>query len=98
MSSAVARPIRSSSKKFTSSTWFIPRVVKTKNGANTGGQGDGLATVPYRLDLVDAADAFVGATREVDAELFRSTEDFVVGLAHLQGRAVAGEHLNIEAQ
>src|SRR6266568_1422167 len=38
------------------------------------------------------------APAQVDAELFGGAEDLVVGLPHLQGDPVAGEHLDVEAQ
>src|SRR5262245_39438952 len=77
MSSAVASPMRSSSKKLTSST--------------------GVCSLP-RSDLVDAADALVGAPSQIDTQLLGRPEYLVVRLAHLEGHAVAGEHLNVQAQ
>src|SRR5262245_36389236 len=81
MSSAAARPIRSSSKKFTSST-CVSLLSKRTTGS----------------DFVDAHRAFVRATRQIDAQLLSRAEHLVVRLAHLQGHAVTGEHLNVEAQ
>src|SRR5450432_780812 len=46
-------------------------------------------------DLFDAARL---PSRQIDTELFRGAEDLIVGVAHLQGHAVAREHLNVEAQ
>src|SRR5512139_1611308 len=52
---------------------------------------------PYlpRLDLFDAARL---APRQIDTELLRGAEDVLVGLTHLDGHAVAREHLDVEAQ
>src|SRR5215469_18391722 len=74
MSSAVARPMRRSSKKLTSSTVLVP---------------------PSWSDLFDAARLTPG---QVDAELFRRAEDVLVGVAHLDGGAVARQHLHVETQ
>src|SRR4029077_10676450 len=74
MSSAVARPMRRSSKKFTSSTVLIP---------------------PSLSDLFDAARLTPG---QVDAKFLRRAEDILVGVAHLDGRAVAGQHFHVEAK
>src|SRR5690348_2812199 len=97
MSSAVARPMRNSSKKLTSSTWsdlvFLCSVV-IQAGGRAPPQGRGAPP----SDLFDAADALVRAAGQVDAEFFRGPEDLVVGLTHFQGDAVAGEHLDIQAQ
>src|SRR6185437_16792270 len=95
MSSAVARPIRNSSKKLTSSTGCLLSPGNRQTGPRPGrtpccGRRPGEA-----LDLFDAARL---APRQVDTELFRRAEDLVVGVAHLEGHAVAGEHLNVEAQ
>src|SRR6266487_14624 len=48
-----------------------------------------------RSDLFNAARLAPG---QVDAELLRGTEDVLVGIAHLDGHAVAREHLDVEAQ
>src|SRR5918998_4374440 len=98
MSSAVARPMRNSSKKLTSSTWSIPRIsllgwIPGRRGRPPGHPGGRTPS-----DLFDAADALVRAPGQVDAEFFRGPEDLVVRLAHLQGNTVAGEHLDVEAQ
>src|SRR4051812_23571003 len=101
MSSAVARPMRSSSKKLTSSTvpslYFtlakrLLRISQGRWGASTAA-----SCPPYSLpsDFFDRAGLTPG---QVDAELFRSAEHVLVGLAHLDGDAVAGEHLDVEAQ
>src|SRR5215467_3565157 len=76
MSSAVARPIRRSSKKLTSSTCFVP-----------WGSSES--------DLFDTARLAPG---QVDAEFLRCAEDILVGFAHLDRRAVTGEHLHIQAE
>lgn len=47
------------------------------------------------LDLLDAARLAPG---QVDAQLLRGPEHLVVRLAHLQGDAVDGVHLDVEAQ
>src|SRR5690349_15447261 len=115
MSSAVARPMRNSSKKLTSSTWSIPRVSLARMVSRPAGASPvvlchqdcfaALRSKPLAghrgrapSDLFDAADALVRAPGQVDAEFFRGPEDLVVGLAHFQGHAVAGEHLDVEAQ
>src|SRR6266487_1649147 len=84
MSSPVARPIRSSSKKLTSSTcssfshlgWV----------SLCGGEA---------LDLFDAAGLPAG---QVDPELLSGPEHVLVAVLHLDGDAVAGQHLDVEAQ
>src|SRR6478609_8026048 len=90
MSSAVASPMRSSSKKLTSSTWlpvlrFVPVVLSEGGGARHG----------RASHLLDAARLAPG---QVDAELLRRAEDVLVGVAELDRHAVAGEHLDVEAQ
>src|SRR5215510_2302355 len=77
MSSAVASPMRSSSKKLTSSTLYVPRIWWG------------------RSDFLDAARLAPG---QLDAEFLRRAEHLVVGLAHLQGHAVARQHLDVEAE
>src|SRR5262249_8062574 len=52
----------------------------------------------HHLDFVNARNAFVRTTRQIDAELFRGPEHLVIGLAHLESHAVAGQHLDVEAQ
>src|SRR3954471_185386 len=47
------------------------------------------------LDLFDTARLTPG---QVDAELLRRAEDVLVGVTHLDGHAVAGQHLDVEAQ
>src|SRR5271166_3392662 len=74
MSSAVASPMRRSSKKLTSSTFWFP---------------------PSRSDLFDAARLAPG---QVDTQFFRRAEDVLVGVAHLDGGTVAGQHFHVEAE
>src|SRR5664279_3660935 len=84
MSSAVARPMRSSSKKLTSSTWLpvfrscLHQVVqgvvcraRPARGALTGRPAS---------DLFDAARLTPG---QVDAQFFRCAEDVLVGVPEL---------------
>src|SRR4051812_32792185 len=87
MSSAVARPIRRSSKKLTSSTLFLPSLGCVQSNKRLERSG--------RSDLFDTARLAPG---QIDTELLRSTEDVLVGVAHLDGHPVAGEHLDVEAQ
>src|SRR4051794_20148311 len=92
--------MRNSSKKLTSSTWSIPRIsllgwIPGQRGVPDGGYPSP-GTAPS--NFFDAADALVRTPGQVDAEFFRGPEDLVVGLAHLQGHAVAGQHLDVEAQ
>src|SRR5579875_649255 len=75
MSSAVARPMRRSSKKLTSSI--------------------AVSLPPSWSDLFDAARLAPG---QVDAEFFRRAEDVLVGVAHLDGGTVAGQHFHVEAE
>src|SRR5918994_1832 len=102
MSSAVARPIRSSSKKLTSSTWFLLSL-RTEDlglsGVLSGGCRAGTpcwtASRPHLSDLFDAARLAPG---QVDAELLRGAEDVLLGLSHLDGLPVAGQDLDVEAE
>src|SRR4028118_957851 len=87
MSSAVARPIRSSSKKLTSSKMFLLSELNSVESFLVGWSGG--------LDLFDAAGLTPG---QVDAELFGCPEDVFVGLANLDGHAVARQHLDVEAE
>src|SRR3954447_26160278 len=50
---------------------------------------------PMRSDFFDAARL---TPRQVDAQLLRRAEDVLVGVPHLDGAAVAREHLDVEAQ
>src|SRR5262245_34944883 len=95
MSSAAARPIRSSSKKLTSSTWLIPLIASARRVGRRL-SGTAYAVPDNGSDFVDAHRAFVRAAGQVDAELLRGAEHLVIGLAHLQGYTVAGEHLHVE--
>src|SRR6266571_929950 len=98
MSSAVARPIRRSSKKLTSSTYISPW---GRSGSRscwtrpTGGRRAACSASPWLSHLFNAARL---APRQVDAELLRGAEDILVGIAHLDGGAVAGKHLDVEAE
>src|SRR3954470_7432118 len=49
----------------------------------------------YRSDVLDAGGL---AAAEVDAQLLRGPEDFVVGVAPLDRLAVAGEDLHVQAE
>src|SRR4051794_38310248 len=90
MSSALARPIRSSSKKLTSSkTDASFCLIDIHRWSLTVGSR------PMRSDFFDAARL---PPRQVDAQLLRRAEDVLVGVPHLDGAAVAGEHLDVEAQ
>src|SRR6185437_7308534 len=97
MSSAVASPMRSSSKKLTSSTSSMSsRFSCSGNCVFLGGVGEAPDQAPPRLsDFLDAARLTPG---QVDAQFLRGAEHLVIGLAHLEGDAVAGEHLNVQAQ
>src|SRR5215207_6268970 len=94
MSSPVARPIRSSSKKLTSSTYPSFRVVDPwpSGGEPAGPAGAG------RLPPSDLLDAARLPPRQIDAELLGRPEDVLVAVLHLDGDPVAGEHLDVQAQ
>src|SRR3979490_3107224 len=85
MSSAVARPMRSSSKVVTSSNFpsLLEKVFRQL----------GLGRL---LDLVDRRRFEAGGN--VDAELFGGTERFVVRVAQADRRAVCREHLDVQAE
>src|SRR4051812_2541821 len=85
MSSAVARPMRSSSKKLTSSTYAFS--LKVRCGRVRRGT--------LALHLLDRRRL---SPTQIDAKLLGGPEDVLVGLAHLDLHAVAGEHLDVEAQ
>src|SRR4051812_29691980 len=96
MSSAVARPMRSSSKKLTSSTMSSPSFGVRNSLFLPGSSGGGRhRPPPGALHLFDAARLAPG---QVDAELFRRTEHVFVGVAQLDGHAVAAQHLDVEAE
>src|SRR5690242_3405626 len=98
MSSAVARPIRNSSKKLTSSTWYPScRYCKSKCHRRAR-RGPFARPPPHALDLVDAGYALVRAAGEIDAELLRRAEHLVVRLTQLESHAVGGQHLDVETQ
>src|SRR5699024_9182227 len=97
-SSAVARPIRSSSKTLTSSnfpTSFGGSPCGTKSGRYAPGAGV-LGRRARGSDLFDAAR--VGTTGQVDTELFGGAVDLLIAVAHLDGGAVGVEHLHVQAQ
>src|SRR5690348_6386319 len=88
MSSAVARPMRSSSKKLTSSTSVLSSFVAQKSARS--GSVD---------EVVDGHRVGSGAAGQVDAQVRRGPlEVLVVGVAHFDRRAVAGEHLDVQAE
>src|SRR5215467_13612600 len=96
MSSAVARPIRSSSKKLTSSTlltspllsYAVPRS-RAPGRTRERRPGDPLAR-PLRHC---SAHAGTGRCRAPPC-----AEDVLVGVTHLNGHTIAGQHLDVEAQ
>src|SRR5579875_3648541 len=100
MSSAVARPIRSSSNTLTSSKIFLPslaeRVVRV---AVPPGARDPPWRAPLRGDDSDFFDrAGLEPAGQVDAEFLGGAVDVVVGVAHLDRGAVTREHLDVQAQ
>src|SRR5690606_5552332 len=93
-SSAVARPIRSSSNTLTSSNWFpyFLRPVVEGGVFEDGGAfrpGAGSPAPGRRSDLLDAAR--VGATGQFDTELLGCPVHLLVGVAHLDLGAVGVE-------
>src|SRR6478752_5674996 len=94
MWSAVARPIRSSSKTLTSSK--ISYLLWQSGLELISAPGPVGAGRRRRLDLFDGAG--LEAAGQVDAEFLGGAVHVVVGVAHLDGHAVAGEHLDVEAQ
>src|SRR4029079_3137943 len=106
MSSAVARPIRSSSKKLTSSTWFLLSFNLCENSRESSQRwwGFGMRVPQARAyrplsfcssDLFDRARLAPG---QVDAELLRRAEGVLVRFLHLDGLAIGGEDLDVETQ
>src|SRR6185503_2156880 len=100
MSSAVARPMRSSSKTLTSSK--VPTFFALKTMGITGcefqraaGPGQQARPIASGLDLFDRARLAPG---QVDAKLLGGTEHVVIGIAHLDRDTVAGQHLDVQAQ
>src|ERR1700684_685078 len=104
MSSAVARPIRSSSNTLTSSKisfslllklpascpgWMTPR-------GGYGRDNSQRARTSGVSDLFDAGG--LEAAGQVDAEFLGRAVHVVVGVEHLDPAAVAGEHLDVEAE
>src|SRR6478735_8098277 len=109
MSSAVARPMRSSSKTLTSSkgSYFLRMPVRAgrlvpaewrccKGCGRPAGPGEG-AGGRSASDLVDGARG-VRAAREVDAQLLGGAVHLVVVLPHVDGHAVGGQHLHVQAE
>src|SRR3954452_24559153 len=96
MSSAVARPIRSSSKTLTSSK--VPTFYVCKSGGWCMGiRISGGAAWHRRRAGLDLFDRGRLAPGQVDAEFLGGPEDVVVGVTHLDGDPVAGEHLDVQA-
>src|SRR6478735_997407 len=98
ISSAVARPIRSWSKKFTSSTVASsPSLVLEIQVRWTEGRGyAGRPAYPRRgSDFFDRAGLAPG---QVDAELLGGAEHVLLRVTELDARAVLREHLDVEAQ
>src|SRR5688572_6632844 len=99
MSSPLARPMRSSSKKLTSSTEWTPfpglgyctsrMVVGVAGRPRYSGPAGG------RSHVLDAGGLAAG---QIDAQLLRGPEDLVVGVAQLDRLAVAGEDLHVQAE
>src|SRR3954462_14201830 len=86
MSSAVASPMRSSSKKLTSSTCVLSSSLSLARAGSVD-------------DVVDGHRLGSGAAGQVDAQVRRGPlEVLVVGVAHLDRLAVAGEHLDVQAE
>src|SRR5690606_5081878 len=101
MSSAVARPMRSSSKTLTSSkmSYFLKfsKILGVQDCAWCPGPAPGAPGAGPVSDLVDAGGG-VRPPREVDAELLSGAVHLVVRLLHLDGDTVAREHLDVQAQ
>src|SRR4051794_22150839 len=106
MSSPVASPMRSSSKKLTSS-----KVVTPFRGSSAALSWNVLAGRPPpgprptrsvgRGGGGPGSHVFDGrrlAAGQVDAQLLRGPEDLVVGVTQLDRLPVAGEHLDVEAE
>src|SRR6195952_3320606 len=101
ISSAAARPIRISSKKLTSSTdctslscqkWWSVTVLGSRTATHRGGS----STSGSVHQFVDRGRLVAG---QVDSEVGRSPlEIVVVGIAHLDGGAVRGQHLHVQAE
>src|SRR4028119_751959 len=94
ISSAVASPILSWSKKFTSSTGHSKCCVERRGGSG-GGRSLHRPPAEGASDLLDAAGLAAG---QVDAELLGGAEDVLLRVAKLEHAAVSGEHLDIEAK
>src|SRR5438445_9741994 len=86
--SAVARPIRSSSKKFTSNTKSSPpRVARSTSRTTIRYSRGSLEIRPRRL-----------ATTQVDPQLLRGAEDVLVGLPELDLFARRRANLDVQAE
>src|SRR5689334_20323718 len=92
MSSAVASPMRSSSNRLTSSTCVLLSLQSSRSVWLVAGL---VSCAGRGSDLFDAARLTPG---QVDAELLGRAEHVLVAVAHLDLHAVAGEHLDVEAQ
>src|SRR5687767_5865717 len=89
MSSAVARPILSWSKKFTSST-MAATLRSTEKKVSRGSEAGAPRGAPDLSDLFDRAGLAAG---QVDAELLGGAEDVLLRVTELDLRAVLAEHL-----
>src|SRR3954466_6135922 len=85
MSSPVARPIRSSSNVVTSSTESLLYLLIRV-----------VCLSAYGSDVVDGGRLEPG--RDVDAELLRSAEDLLIGVAQGDRGAVGREDLDVQAE
>src|ERR1700712_4089160 len=94
ISSAVAGPILSWSKKFTSSTVAASLLLWNLCGVRGGGAGAVRRTAPHS-HLFNRAGL---ATGQVDAELLGGAEDVFLRGAHLDRAAVLGQHLDVETE
>src|SRR5450631_520494 len=110
ISSAVARPILNSSKKLTSSTCVLlslktqkrsDQLVNSRVGmtrATCSGPLSGTCAPGIPTNASDLFDAARLAPGQVNSKFFRRTEDVFVRILHIDGRAVAGERLDVQAQ
>src|SRR5689334_15643759 len=102
MSSAVARPIRSSSNTLTSSK--VPSFRSDQTDPGCGPvlripDGTGFPSTGPRECFSDLFDGGrLEAAGQVDTQLFGGAVDVVVGVAHLDGGTVAAEHLDVQAE
>src|SRR3954468_13449443 len=101
MSSAVARPMRSSSNTLTSSkTFLLSLVMQVSCGASCARSGatrrGGRRYEDKTSDLFDGAG--LEAAGQVDTELLGGAVHVVVGVPHLHGVAVGREDLDVQAE